>query len=163
MDSTRDTQRPAPGGFLDACRFSFPAFLLTLTIGLLVGSTLTAWIHRTPPSIQLMEDADDGGVAVVRIEGIRNNALRGTAEGDVRVVADGSIVPVDESGAFVIRDTNVLTNVIHINVPAGMQFVASSRGKKYYPVDSASAQNLSIDHRIYFKTAADAEAAGYRR
>lgn len=163
MDSTRDIQRRASGGFPGACRFSFLAFVFTLILGLLVGSTLTAWIHRVPPSIHLQEDVDDNSVAVVRIEGIRNNALQGTAEGDVRIVADGSIVPVNASGAFVIKNTNVLTNIIHIDIPAGMQFVASSRGKKYYPVDSASAQNLSLDHRIYFTTAAEAEAAGYHR
>jgi ribosomal protein L9 len=45
-------------------------------------------------------------------------------------------------------------------VPEGMKFVASKSGKKYYAVDSAQGKKIKGDNRVYFKDAAEAEAAG---
>jgi len=39
--------------------------------------------------------------------------------------------------------------------------LASSRGKKYYPVDCPAANNIKNENRVYFKTASEAEAKGY--
>ena len=100
---------------------------------------------------------------VVHIDGIRNGALVGSVAGTVRVIAgEKSIVPTD-SGSFALTDRALLTNIVHIAVPPGMQFVASKKGTKYYPVGSASAGNLSVANRIYFPDAQAAEQAGYRR
>ena len=43
----------------------------------------------------------------------------------------------------------------------GGNFVASRNGKKYYPADCKSANRIKAENRIYFRTAAEAEAAGY--
>lgn len=40
-------------------------------------------------------------------------------------------------------------------------YVASKIGKKYYPFNCKAAQGLSEKNKIYFKSAADAEKAGY--
>lgn len=40
-------------------------------------------------------------------------------------------------------------------------YLASSRGKKYYPVDCPSAANIKASNRVYFKTASEAEQKGY--
>ncbi len=40
-------------------------------------------------------------------------------------------------------------------------FVASKTGKKYYPVDSAGAKKIAEENIVTFKTAQDAEEAGY--
>lgn len=40
-------------------------------------------------------------------------------------------------------------------------FVASTTGKKYYEVESAAGQKIKEENRVYFKTAKEAEAAGY--
>ncbi len=40
-------------------------------------------------------------------------------------------------------------------------FVASKKGKKYYPVGCQAAKSLSATNRIYFEDAAEAEAKGY--
>ncbi len=48
------------------------------------------------------------------------------------------------------------------NPPVGAgAFVASKKGKKYYPIDCPSAKALSESNRIYFQTANDAESKGY--
>jgi hypothetical protein len=40
-------------------------------------------------------------------------------------------------------------------------FVASSKGKYYYPLDCSLAENLSEKNKIYFQTKEEAEAKGY--
>ena len=40
-------------------------------------------------------------------------------------------------------------------------FVASSSGKKYYPIDSAAGKKIKEEKRVYFKDEKEAEAAGY--
>jgi hypothetical protein len=40
-------------------------------------------------------------------------------------------------------------------------YLASSRGKKYYPVDCPAAQNIKESNKVYFKTAGEAESKGY--
>ena len=41
------------------------------------------------------------------------------------------------------------------------KFVASTTGKKYYPVDSAQGKKIKEENRVYFKTEKAAEKAGY--
>ncbi len=69
------------------------------------------------------------------------------------------LVHREASSSSVMRQENV----IEVFVPAGMQFVASRKGKKYYAVDSAGGEKLTPENRVYFRTAAEAEAAGYQR
>lgn len=47
------------------------------------------------------------------------------------------------------------------NIYAKGNYLASSRGKKYYPIDCPAAQNIKEANRIYFKTAGEAETKGY--
>jgi hypothetical protein len=48
-----------------------------------------------------------------------------------------------------------------ITEPKEFPFVASSRGKYYYPVDCNLANSLKEENRIYFKTQQEAEERGY--
>ena len=43
----------------------------------------------------------------------------------------------------------------------GHQFVASSRGKYYYPIDCSLAENLSETNKIFFSSKEEAESRGY--
>ena len=43
----------------------------------------------------------------------------------------------------------------------GHQFVASSRGKYYYPIDCSLAENLSEANKIFFSSKEEAESRGY--
>lgn len=48
-----------------------------------------------------------------------------------------------------------------VEVPEGMQFVASKDGKKFYAVDTAAGKKIKVEKRVYFATEAEAEEAGY--
>jgi hypothetical protein len=42
-------------------------------------------------------------------------------------------------------------------------FVASKKGKKYYPVNCPAAGSLKEDNKVFFNTEAEAQAAGYSK
>jgi hypothetical protein len=142
-------------------RFLIPALGLAFVSGLLAGSTITAWSLKNPPMAIIEDSGSD--IATVSIEGIRNGALTGKIEGDVRLSAGGKHIEAGSGGIFFINDSKVLTNIVHIDIPEGMKFVASKKGKKYYPVDSATAAQIVPQNRIYFPDELSAERAGYVR
>lgn len=138
------------------------ALLLALVCGYLLGRLITER-RSLVVSPMAMRDLSRPPVPTVNLEGVFNGQLKGTMIGEARFfLASKQIVP-DQSGAFLVPAGTLLTNQIEITIPAGMRFVASKRGQKYYPVESASASALAPSNRIYFRTAQEAEGAGYRR
>lgn len=119
-------------------------------------------MHRPEP-MALVDDPVISDVALVRIEGMRDSALIGTMQGNVRLVAGDEIVLPNGSGGFAITDRDLLTNIIMIKPPEGMNFVASRRGTKYYPLSAAAAGSISPANRVFFKTAEEAERAGFKK
>lgn len=144
-------------------RFLLLSIGLSLLSGFSIGATVDASLFHPAPLPQVIEDRTPPPVPVVQIQGIRNGMLVGTMSGSVRLSARGRIISPQPDGTFRIADRAVLTNEIQIIIPDGMQFVASKRGKKYYPVESASAANLSPANRVYFPDAVTAERAGFRK
>jgi len=59
--------------------------------------------------------------------------------------------------------TNVQDSIIEKTIIEYKEFpfVASSRGKYYYPVDCNLANSLKEENRIYFKTQQEAKGRGY--
>ena len=62
----------------------------------------------------------------------------------------------EESGGDVITTKTATTTT-----NTGKNYFASSRGKKYYPVECSAGKSLKQENRVYFATASDAEKAGY--
>lgn len=152
-------------------RFCFPssscvpsvAWLVAfLALGFLSGALWGLSRLGEQTSLSLRPDARPG-IAVVRLEGIRDGALSGTMSGDVRLFAGADLVLPAASGAFRITDRSLLTNIVTVRAPEGMRFVASRRGEKYYPVGSPEGDRLAPENRIYFRDGAAAESAGYAR
>ncbi len=143
--------------------FSILTYGLTWCLGFLIGSIVYAWTFHPAPEMAVYRDDTPPTIPVVVIDGIQNSALVGSLRGNVRLLAGGRPILASSGGVFAIHDTNILTNVIESFIPTGMQFVASKRGKKYYPVASASAAHLSPANRVYFPNAEAAERAGFKR
>ncbi|MBI3336642.1 hypothetical protein HYZ98_03710 [Candidatus Peregrinibacteria bacterium] len=87
--------------------------------------------------------------------------IEGRILGDARLFFGDELLIPTASGTFTVPPDLLLKNIVDIPVPDGMQFLASKRGKKYYPVGSAAGEQLVPENRIYFKTAEEAEKAGY--
>jgi len=137
--------------------------LFILTLGYSLG-TFGLAVERVsaPPAITvLMEDVHEP-LPVVRVREINNGAITGTVDQGARLVLGEDLVLPKEDGSFRIDAKAFLVNVIDIKIPHGVLFVASSRGKNYYPVDSSAGERLAPQNRIYFRSAAEAEAMGYK-
>ena len=135
------------------------AILLALVLGVLIGRIFNITAQPVPPTV--LHDDDREVVPVVRIDGITDGQLTGVARGNVRLFLGEQMVIPSGSGSFRASAGVLLKNLTTAKVPVGMHFVASRRGKKYYPAASRSAQSLAPENRVYFQDAAAAEAAGY--
>ncbi len=135
---------------------------LALTAGTLIGIILSVTINVSahPPTLHHQSGSS---VSTIVLEGFRDGALRGSVAGDMRLYVQDTAVPIDGSGAFAIDHPGFRIETVSVQVPAGMHFVASKRGKKYYGVTSAAGSNLAPENRVYFPTAEEAEAAGYKK
>ncbi|MDO8648670.1 MAG: hypothetical protein Q7R81_02705 [Candidatus Peregrinibacteria bacterium] len=146
-------------------RATFPlkwasVILLTLSLGILIGR-LSMWV-RMPSDIPTTVRPDvRETVPVVEIYGVRNGKVTGTAKGAVRLFLGEDLVIPDGSGAFAVVAPELLRNEVTVQVPAGMQFVASKKGKYFYRVDTAAGERIVPANRVYFPDSAAAERAGF--
>ena len=84
--------------------------------------------------------------------------------------SDAKISPLDSS-QMTTDITNQAANAISAQpttsaLPAKIQnsnknFFASSRGKKYYPIDCSAGKTIKQENKIYFATGEEAQKAGY--
>lgn len=143
--------------FLQRFVLIIPAFVLALATGYLHGRILS--IHQHP---LVLRTDNRPLIPTVTLTRIRNGNLEGEIRGNVRFFI-GDHPVIGGSGSFVIPAGPLLKQVIEVNVPADARFVASKRGKKYYPVDASQAKSIAPGNRVYFQTSSQAEAAGYVR
>ena len=119
-------------------------------------------LHSVASHTEISLEPDTRPLApTVHINGITNGNLEGELLGGSRFVLGEEIVIPDEHGKFSVDTSDFLRNEVSIVVPAGAHFVASERGKYYYPVESSKGNALSPNTRVYFSSEAEAVAAGY--
>lgn len=126
--------------------------------GYMAGRIVSQQQLAAPPF--LLEPDLRPHVPVVQVEGREEGMITGHIHGNVRVFWGDDMVLPDRSGAFRIAD-DVLREEVIVQVPDGMQFVASRKGKKYYTVASLMGERIKPENRIYFSTVGDAEASGF--
>ena len=100
---------------------------------------------------------------IVHIEEINNGKIVGVVGTGARLVFGQQVIVPRPDRSFSIDAHPFLLNIIDVPVPEGVRYVASSRGKNYYPVESSAGQNLAPANRVYFRTEEAAKAAGYKR
>lgn len=72
--------------------------------------------------------------------------------------------PIVLEGVTPVPEASILVPAVSKqNVNPNGNYVASSRGKMYYPIDCPAGSNLKEENKIYFKTSTAAEEAGYKR
>ena len=139
---------------LDHISLLLALFCLSASSGFLTGRLITD--NRQPITLQ---NDQRSLIPTINIEGIRNGLLHGSIKGSARISLGSQILT--QSGVFAIDASHILTNKITVIVPHNAQFLASKRGKKYYPVFSSAGERITPGNRIYFENAQQAEAAGY--
>lgn len=135
------------------------AIFFALLLGVLLGRIVMITSIPSPPTV--LRDDHRPLIPVVRITGVEDGSIRGSAQGEVRVFLGDQMIVPDASGAFRVPAGDLFRQVTTVRIPSGMRFVASKRGKKFYPVTSASAAKLAPQNRVYFPDEAAAELAGF--
>ena len=133
-----------------------------MCFGYLIGRIVTLQIASPPTLVNLQPDTRPS-IPDVTIEGIRDRKVQGTITGEARLFLGPDYVIPNASGTFTAPMDLFIKNEVTIAIPEEVQFVASLRGKYYYPVSSSEGEQLSPKYRVYFKTADDAENAGYKK
>ncbi len=146
-------------------RTSFPqliaSLLLTTTIGYISGRIHESF--RKIPNTPLVFAQDTRPkVPVVMIDAVHDGNIEGSSSGSVRIFGEGHIVVPKKDGSFRIPLSD-LRRTVEIRVPPDAKFAASKNGKKYYDITSAAAARLKPETRLYFRSAQEAEQAGYRK
>lgn len=131
------------------------AFSAGALSGLIHAFVVQATLH--PP---IIVHGSGATVAAVTLDGFRDGALRGHAQ-NVRLFARDQAVEIAPDGAFAIVHPAFRVEEVSVEVPKGMMFVASKKGKKYYPVTSAGGERIVPENRVYFPNETAARAAGF--
>lgn len=137
------------------------SLLLCLCIGYMIGRIANVQLHAQQYPMALTRDTRPL-IPVVAFQGIADGKLQGNVKGDVRVFVGDDIILTEDDGTFAVSPGPLAINNISVLIPEGMHFVASRRGKKYYPVLSKSGEKIVPENRVYFRTRAEAEEAGFR-
>lgn len=143
----------------ESSRLVFVA-ILACSVGGLLGLA-HAFAFQTDSRPPTVLHRSGSTVAAVSVESFRDGALRGTAAGPVRLFFGDVPVDVSPDGRFAAAVPAFRIEEVSVVVPQGMRFVASKKGKKYYPVESAGGERIVPGNRIYFADTASAEAAGF--
>jgi len=137
---------------------------IILCLGYLIGRLTTdIEINNNPPPIIPLSFDINQKVPYVKINKITNNIMEGwILDKDVRLVVGEKLVEIQSDRTFQV-DVQKIINIIDIHIPAGMNYLASKKGKKYYSVYSKSGAKIKPANRIYFKTEQDAIQAGFKK
>lgn len=154
-----------PSAFLravDPARLALAACCVPCFVAGTFAGLIASFADRDAMPV-LLSRGSGATVAAVTLEGFRDGVLRGRSEGPVRLFAGEDAVDVSRDGTFALDHPGFHVNEVTVPVPAGMAFVASRQGKKYYAVTSAAGARIAPKNRVYFPDAASAEAAGFVR
>ena len=137
--------------------------LLILSLGYALGTFgMKLQTSEAPAPIHVVE-LPKKEVPVVHLAEIRDGKMVGIIGTGARLLIGNNLVTAEPDGSFAIPTGSFLTNIITLKAPEGAAFVASRRGKNYYPLSSRNAESLKPENRIYFSDEEEAEKAGYKR
>ena len=136
--------------------------ILLIAFGYGIGRSMTM-VHVEQQTHLAIEEVQADTIPVVRVQGIRNGRIEGTVDPGARLFIGDAYIDTQHSADFSVDAATILTNIITVEVPSGMHFVASRLGKKYYGVQSAGGNRISVKNRVYFASEAQAQAAGYTK
>lgn len=137
--------------------------VLVLLLGYLLGSFLLTVERVAAPAPVRIARVRSPRAPFVHVREISNGRIIGTVGTGARLVIGKTVVVPEHDRTFEIAASPFLVNVIDVPVPHGALFVASRRGKNYYPVAARAAERLKPENRIYFRTGEEAEEMGYKR
>ncbi len=137
------------------------SLLLAAMTGYCIGRTAAVQFALPPAAPRLLRD-ERPSVPTVVLERIRDEQLQGQVTAGVRLFIGDAQLPTSASGAFRMAAGTLAMPEKSVHVPEGMHFVASRKGKKFYPVLGAAAAKIAVQNRVYFPSKEAAVQAGYK-
>ena len=134
---------------------------LAISLGYLMASFISQIESVSAPSDIRVIDRDISRRApIVHINEINRGSIVGIVGTGARlIIKDEAIIP-SKDRSFSIPASKFLVNIVDIKVPRNTKFVASKRGRKYYPVASSRWKSLKSE-LLFFRSKEEAEALGY--
>lgn len=139
------------------------ATLCILIVGIIIGKYQERILFNQENSkiLQLEEDLNLN-IPAVKILGLNDGLLVGTiSEKAIRLSTENEIASIDKDLNFSLKFNNVLRKDLLFNVPENMNYIASSRGKKFYNIYDSYAEKIAPQNRIFFPTKESVLNAGY--
>lgn len=131
---------------------------LTLTLGFLLGF-LASSLSPLPTVVAVREE-HRSSVPVITIERPAAGYLKGRISGEARVLIGQTMQVNTSEFTIAIPEASQRVKVV---VPEGMTLVASKKGTNFYSVFSPAGEKIAPENRVYFRTEADALAAGLKK
>ncbi|HPO05946.1 MAG TPA: hypothetical protein PLQ36_02440 [Candidatus Gracilibacteria bacterium] len=134
-----------------------------LYTGYLIGR-LSVQLSPASPICAIETDFKPDSISTLSLQEINPQFLKGEVEGgSLRIVTENEVLEIPPAAEFKLNVSSVFKDMISA-LPDDTQFFASKRGKNYYPIrEEKILKNLSPENLIFFKTAEEAEKAGFRR
>lgn len=138
--------------------------LLVFLLGYSLGTFLLKVEEAVSPApVRVLSRDRHRRAPFVHVQEIREGAIVGVVGTGARLVIGETVIVPHADRTFSLPAAVFLVNVVPVPVPRGAVFVASRRGKNYYPVGSPASERLVPENRIYFRSAEEAEALGYKK
>lgn len=140
----------------------FLIFAIGLTTGYCIGYFQAG--KAAFPDIKEISDVNPG-VSTIKFLKVQNGLLKGEIAGQKARLAYSTekIEDLEPGASFEIPLSQVTLGQYYSaqDLPAGIQFIASTSGKYYYSVLDPRAFKITPKNRLYFKQASEARARGF--
>ncbi len=144
--------------------FFFSSLVISFALGIFAGITIEQFdkIENRQP-IEIVPQNHEK-IPLINFLKIENGVMYGkTGEKEVRFIVGEDSIFGSNGGEFQFPVDEILPMLKSLPAPDDMQFVASKRGKRYWPLDAPQAFLLAPQNRIFFKTPEEAEEQGYKK
>ena len=134
-----------------------------LFLGIFVGIILENFRQSEQKIYNFSQtEISEKNIPVITFFQIENGEISGKiTEGEARIQIEDSEISIVKDEKFTLDIRKILPMLKEIPHPKDMKFVASKRGKKYYPIDSPRAFLVTLKNRVFFKTREEAEEKGF--
>lgn len=139
------------------------ASLCILILGVIIGKYQERmFFNQTNAQIIPLEKDINEGVPMVKILGLKDGVIVGTiSDSSIRLTTEEEIALIDQDLNFTLKFNDILRKDLLFHVPENMNYIASSRGKKFYNIYDSYAKKIAPQNRIFFQTKQAALSAGY--
>ena len=137
--------------------------LLIFGLGISIGSIAQFAMLQKPTTLKRQNNYQPETLPTLELTKIENGILIGKTNQQVRMISLENNQIISAENDFKIDITPLLPRLQIIPHPDDMQYVASKRGKYYWPLDSIEAHQIKWSNRVFFKNNGEAEASGYSK